>query len=289
MTVDVSYFSLASLISLGLFLAIIIPRAVLHVMHVLAGLVTRKPVPVDRWLIAIALSILICVGLGVAGDVSQRARNMASSTEAVALSFLLFATPALLQVLRAFTHRRLRIISLFSRVLVALAVLSLPASMAIPTAAVLQATSVPGGAPADNPAAALANAGYFTDSEPVNDPDDYPIATFLMQNAIWTGTVPIHLTRHQHFYSEIPVYTSFWLDQTTDVLSFEASDVFGVVVSPITHVRANWAISSAVLLYKTLCAVVLLAITFDPLLSPLVEMLRKRFRRRTINKTASAD
>ena len=286
MAVDVSYFSLASLISLALFLALIVPRSLAHVGHLLTGLVTRKPVPVDRWLIGIALAILACVGLAAAGDLSVRARDMAASSEAVAFSFLLFATPALLQVLRAFAHRRTRTISLFSRLLVALAVLSLPASMAIPTAAVLQATAAPvgqpGGAPADNPAAGLANAGYFTDSEPVNDPDDYPIATYLMRNANWTGTIPdLRLTRHLHFYREIPVYTAFWLDQTTDILSFEATDVFGVEVSPIAHVRANWAISLAVLLYKTLCAVVLLAITFDPLWSPLAEALQERFRRRT--------
>jgi hypothetical protein len=285
MTIDVSYFSLASLISLALFLAIIVPRAILHVANLLAGGLTGRAVRPDRWLVAIAVAILLCIGFGVAGVFSQSARDLAASSEAVALSFLLFATPALLQVLRAFAHRRARTISLFSQVLVVLAVISLPASMAIPTAAVLQATAAPtgqpGGAPADNPAAALANSRYFTDSEQVNDPDDYPIATYLARSASWNGTIPrVEGIRHQHFYRQIPIFTSFWLDQTTDVLSFEATDVFGVVVSPITHVRANWAISLAVLLYKTLCAVVLVALTFDPLLAPLVAGVQRMFRRR---------
>ena len=285
MIIDVSYFSLASLISLALFLAIIIPRAVLHVANLLAGRLTGRVVAVDRWLVGIAVAILFCVAFGGAGVLSQQARDLASSSEAVALSFLLFATPALLQVLRAFAHRRTRTVSLFSQVLVVLAVISLPASMAIPTAAVLQATSAPtgqpGGAPYDNPAAALANSRYFTDSEPVNDPDDYPIATYLSQNASWTIVAPrLQGVRHQHFYRQIPIFTSFWLDQTTDVLSFEATDAFGVLVSPITHVRANWAMSLAVLLYKILCAVVLVALTFDPLVAPLVVGVQRMFRHR---------
>ena len=285
MTIDVSYFSLASLLSLALFMAIIIPRSLIHVANLLAGRITGRAVQADRWLVAIVIAILLCVGFGVAGVLSQRARDLANSSEAVALSFLLFATPALLQVLRAFAHRRARTISLFSQVLVVLAVISLPASMAIPTAAVLQATAAPtgqpGGAPYDNPAAALANSRFFTDSEPVNDPDDYPIATFLSRNASWSGEVPrLEGVRHQHFYRQIPVFTSFWLDQTTDVLSFEATDAFGVLVSPITHVRANWAMSLAVLLYKTLCAVVLIALTFDPLVAPLVVGVQRLFRHR---------
>jgi len=285
MTIDVSYFSLASLVSLALFLTIVVPRAILHVSNLLAGRLTGRAVRVDRWLVAIAVAILCCIGFGAAGVFSQSARDLAASSEAVALSFLLFATPALLQVLRAFAHRRARTISLFSQALVVLAVLSLPASMAIPTAAVLQATAAPtgqpGGAPADNPAAALANSRFFTDSEPVNDPDDYPIATYLARNASWNGPIPrIEGIRHQHFYRQVPIFTSFWLDQTADVLSFEATDAFGVLVSPITHVRANWAISLAVLLYKTLCAVVLVALTFDPLLAPLVAGVQRMFRRR---------
>jgi hypothetical protein len=134
MTIDVSYFSLASLISLALFLAIMVPRAGLHVANLLAGRLTGRAVPVDRWLVAIVVSVLLCIGFGVAGLMSQKARDLASSSEAVALSFLLFATPALLQVLRAFAHRRAKTISAFSQMLVVLAVLSLPASMAIPTA-----------------------------------------------------------------------------------------------------------------------------------------------------------
>jgi hypothetical protein len=287
MIIDVSYFSLASLISLGLFLAIIVPRSVVHVAGLLAGRITGRAVHADRWLIAIAVAILVCLGFGLVGVLSQSARDLANSSEAVALSFLLFATPALLQVLRAFAHRRARTISLFSQVLVVLAVISLPASMAIPTAAVLQATAAPtgqpGGAPYDNPAAALANSRYFTDSEPVNDPDDYPIATYLSQNASWSIVAPrLQGVRHQHFYRQIPIFTAFWLDQTTDVLSFEATDTFGVLVSPITHVRANWAISLAVLLYKTLCAVVLIALTFDPLVAPLVLGVHRMFRRREV-------
>jgi hypothetical protein len=285
MTIDVSYFSLASLISLALFLAIIIPRAVAHVANLLAGRLTGRAVRADRWLVAITVAILFCIGFGVAGVLSQQARDLANSSEAVALSFLLFATPAVLQVLRAFAHRRMKTISLFSQVLVVLAVISLPASMAIPTAAVLQATAAPvgqpGGARADNPAAALADSHYFTDSEAVNDPDDYPIATFLARNASWSGTVPrLQGVRHQHFYRQIPIFTSFWLDQTTDVLSFEATDAFGVLVSPITHVRANWAMALAVLLYKTLCAVVLVALTFDPLWAPLGSAIQRTFHRR---------
>ena len=67
LTIDVSYFSLASLVSLALFLAIIIPRSLVHVVNLLAGRIGGRAVQADRWLIAIVVAILLCVGFGVAG------------------------------------------------------------------------------------------------------------------------------------------------------------------------------------------------------------------------------
>ena len=62
MTIEVSYFSLASIFALIVFLSIMIPRALFHLGHVIVGRLTRRPVSVDRWLVAIAFSILLCAG-----------------------------------------------------------------------------------------------------------------------------------------------------------------------------------------------------------------------------------
>ena len=60
------------------------------------------------------------------------------------------------------------------------------------------------------------------------------------------------------------------------MLTFDATDTFGILVSPITHVRANWAFSLAVFGYKLLCALVLVAVTFDAVLRPIGERIRRR-------------
>ncbi len=281
MAIEVSYFSLASIIALALFLAIITPRSIFHLGRVMVSALARKPVQADGWLVGIALSILLCAGLGVAtGLFTDRARSLMNSSEAVVLTFLFFAAPAVFQVLRAWTIGRTRKGGRWSHALVALAILSLPASMAIPTAALLQATASTagqtGGAPSDNPAAGLANERYFTDSERVNDPEDYPIAAILQDDFSWTHTfAAAHGIRGENFYREIPIFTAFWFDQTANVLTFEVTDTFGVVISRISHVRANWGFCLAVLLYKLLCAVVLVAVTFDVIWRPLVSSVQK--------------
>ena len=279
MTVDVSYFSLASLAALAGFVVIMIPRALVYLGRVIVMALTGRREPVDHWLVAIALSALACAGLAVAaGPYADRAHRMLDNSEAVTLAFLLFAAPAVLQVLRAWSNARAKRAKVLSQALVLLAIMSLLASMAIPTAALLQATAAPaGGPPADNPAAGVVDERYFTDNEVANDPEDYPIADYLDRNFSWRRTFPAPAgSRGQNFYREIPTFTAFWVDQTANMLSFDATDTFGVIVGRITHVRANWAFSLVVFLYKLLCALVLVAVTYDVLLKPLAERLRSR-------------
>jgi hypothetical protein len=275
-TADISYFSLASIAALIAFVAIMIPRALFHLARKLLG----GSEPADRWLIAIAVSALACIGLGVVMAVwSDRAHRMLDASGAVTLTFLLFAAPAVLQVLRAWRSRHAKRVKLLSHALVLLAILSLPASMAIPTAALMQATALASAAapaPPDHPSAAVVDERFFTDNEVANDPEDYPAAAFLEQNFTWRHTFAPHpRMRGVNFYREIPTFTAFWFDQTTNMLSFDATDTFGVLISRIAHVRANWAFSLAVFVYKLLCALVLVAVTFDNLLAPLLVRARR--------------
>lgn len=281
MTVDVSYFSLASIAALLGFVLIMIPRALYYLGRVVLNALTGRREPVDGWLVAVALSTLACIGLGLAMALySDRAHTLLNHSGAVTLSFLLFAAPAVAQVLRAWSNARARKVKALSHALVLLAIVSLPASMAIPTAALLQATAAPAGqsgAPlSSNPATSIVDGQYFTDNEVANDPEDYPVAAYLDQNFSWRRTFAPHpRMRGQNFYREIPTFTAFWLDQTTNMLTFDATDTFGVLVSRITHVRANWAFSLAVFLYKLLCALVLVAVTFDTILRPLADRLHR--------------
>lgn len=280
-TIEASYFSLASIAALVVFLAIMAPRALLHTAAAIIGRLTGRPAPVDRWLVAIAVFMLLCAGLAVgAGMFNTKAHSLLNQSESVTLSFLFFALPSVLQVARAWFNSRARHALGLSHVLVALAVLSLPAAMAIPTAALLQAqaspTGQPAAAPADNPAAAVVNERYFTDNEVANDPEDYPIATFLGRNLTWSQTfAPDPTLMGRNFYKDVPLFTGFWFDQTADVLTFEATDTFGALVSRITYVRANWAFSLAVFLYKLLCALVLVAVSFDAFIGPLAARFRR--------------
>lgn len=281
MTIDISDFSIASLVALVLFLGAMIPRSVAHLALVVAR---GKTDDADPWLLAIAAAILACVALGAGMALfSARAHSLVQDTEAVSLAFLLFAVPAVLQVLRAWRGKHRREVKALSGGLVALAILSLPASMAIPTAALLQAAvPAPGEtAPADNPAAAIANERFFTDSEVVNDPADYPIAAYLDRNLSWRGTLPgVPAPHGRNFYREIPAFTAFWFDQTATVLTFDATDTFGVLISRLTHVRANLAFSLMVFLYKLMCAVVLVAVSFDAVLAPGARALGRAVSRR---------
>ncbi len=112
-----------------------------------------------------------------------------------------------------------------------------------------------------------------------NDPEDYPVATWLAQNLTWRRQTTLHHGSFGYgFYREIPTFTAFWFDQTATVLTFDATDTFGVIVARITHVRANWSISLMVFLYKLLCAVVLVAVSFDTLLAPLALSLARAVR-----------
>ncbi len=279
MQVAVSYFSLMSLAALGLFLLVMIPRALFHLLAWALSPITRKPPERDPWLAAIGAAFLVCAGLSAAGALfNQSAKDIAAAYESVTFAFLLFAAPAVLQVLRAWANVHAKKVKALSHALVALAILSLPASMAIPTAALLQSTEPAAAAPADNPAAALADERYFTDNEVANDPQDYPIATWLQDNFTWRGETDAP-ARGKGFYREIPTYTAYWFDQTTNALSFEGTDTFGVMVSRITHVRANVAFSAAVFIYKLLCALVLVAVVFNVLFGPLASRLQKTSRR----------
>ena len=270
MTVEVSYFSLTCLLALGVFLAIMVPRSLFHLGHVVVSRLTRRPEPIDGWLLGIAVSMLVCAALALAAALdNNRAQDILNRSAAPLLSLLFFALPAVLQVLRAWANNHAKTSRALSHVLVALAIVSLPASMAVATAALLQSTAT-SAATSDSPAAALADDRYFTDSEMANDPADFPIAAYLAQNLTLGYTVPPDLrVRGLKIYRQIPTFTAFWIDQTTDVLSFEASDCFGVLVSPITFVRDEWAIEAAVFGYKLLCALVLVAVSFDTILAPL--------------------
>jgi len=280
-TIEASYFSLASIAALVVFLGIMAPRALWHTGAAIIGQLTGKPAPVDRWLVAIAVSMLLCAGLAVGtGVFNTRAHDLVGQSEAVTLSFLFFALPSVLQVARAWFNSRARQARGLSHVLVALAVLSLPAAMAIPTSALLQAQASPTGqatvVPADNPAAAIVNERFFTDNEVANDPEDYPIAIFLEQNLTVTHTFGPHPgLLGGNVLKDIPLFTGFWFDQTADVLTFEATDTFGALVSRITYVRANLAFSLAVFLYKLLCALVLVAVSFDAFIGPLAARFRR--------------
>ena len=275
MTVEVSYFSLICLLALGVFLAIMVPRSLFHLGHVVVSRLVGRPTPIDGWLLGIAVSMLVCAALALAAALdNNRAQDILNRSAAPLLSLLFFALPAVLQVVRAWANKHARSARAMSHVLVALAIVSLPASMAVATAALLQSTAAVSPT-LDSPAAALADDRYFTDSEMANDPADFPIATFLEQNATLSYAVPPDLRlRGLRIYRQIPTFTAFWIDQTTDVLSFEASDCFGVVVSPITFVRDEWAIEAAVFVYKLLCALVLVAVSFDAILAPLFVRLR---------------
>jgi hypothetical protein len=287
MTVDISYFSIASILALIVFIAIMIPRSLFHAGHVVFTSFSSKKAPADRWLVAIAVSFLVCLGLSLAtGLFNARAHTLLDDYESVTLSFLFFAAPAVLQVLRAWMNSRTKKARVLSHLLVALAILSLPASMAVPTAALLQSTAdaapQPAAAGAITPVTSLMDERYFTDSEIANDPDDYPIAAFLNANFSWSHTFsPGRRMMGQNFYREIPTFTAFWFDQTANALSFEATDTFGVLVSPITHVRANVGFSLAVFLYKLLCGLVLVAVSFDAVIGPLAGYVGRIRRKRS--------
>ncbi len=279
MVIAVSYFSLASMAALALFLLIMIPRALFHTGAVLVGAMTRKPPPRDPWLIAIGFSFMVCALLAaLTARYNSSARNLADTYESVTFAFLLFAAPAVLQVLRAWANVHAKKVMVLSHALVALAILSLPASMAIPTAALLQSTTQV--APANNPAASVADGDYFTDNEVANDPVDYPIATWIQNNLVWQRTFAIDPTmKGQNFYRQVPTYTAYWFDQTANALTFEATDTFGILVSRITHVRANLAFSAAVFLYKLMCGIVLVAVAFNVIFGPMAGRLHKTDRR----------
>lgn len=287
MTVAISDFSTASIAALIVFIAVMIPRAVFHLLLVLWRAPMRKSLNADGWLLAIAAAFLVCAALGGVGAIfNARALSLLDRSNAVALTFVVFALPAVLQVMRAWANKHAKKSVVLSHSLVALAILSLPASMAIPTAALLQsqmltqpaaATAQP--MPADNPAAAFANDRFFTDNEVANDPVDYPIATWLSENLTWRADIPDAPMPGRYFYREIPLFTDFWIDQTTSAVTLDAADTFGVIVGRLTHVRANLPFSAVVFLYKLLCTLVLAAVTYDILLRPIVEGA-SRMRRR---------
>ncbi len=281
MDTQISYFSLASLAALVVFLAVMIPMALWHLARAMGGVFGRKDKSVDPWLVAIGLSTLLCAALVAAVAIySDRTQRLLNASAALTFAFLFFALPAVFQVLRAWSSQHGHKAQVLSHPLVLLAILSLPASMAIPTAALMRATQAvqPMAAPADNPAAAVVDERFFTDSEIVNDPVDYPVAQFLQRYATLTLPPPAPGARghRRSFLREIPMFTAFWFDQTTNMLTFDATDTFGVLVSRIAHVRANWAFSIAVFGYKLLCALVLVAVTFDVLLRPIGERIRRR-------------
>ena len=300
MTVDVSWFSIISILALAVFMGVMIPRAMIHVAALGAGAASGRKTEPDRWLIAIAAAFLICASLGgVTAFFNANAQALLDRSEAVALSFLLFAAPAVLQVLRAWSNAHRHKAGVQSHALVALAILSLPASMAIPTATLMQsrapetaqvvaaaAPAAPGvvlavQAPAmarqlaDNPAAAVASDRFFTDNEVANDPTDYPVAAWLARCCTVAVQVPTDRVG-EAFVRHVPTFTAYWIDQTTQALSLDATDAFGVMISRITHVRSKWAMDAAVLLYKLLCALVVVAVSYDNLIRPLAERTRAK-------------
>ena len=284
MDARISDFSLASMAALVVFLGVMIPWSLWHMLRSASRALGSKGPPADPWLTAIGVTTLACVALG--GGValySDRTQRLLNASAALTIALLFFALPAVFQVLRAWSSQHGHKARVLSHPLVLLAILSLPASMAIPTAALMRATDVvlPVTAPADNPAAAFVDERFFTDSEIVNDPEDYPAAQVLQRYA--TVTLPAAPSRPGHrrgFLRQIPIYAAFWIDQTTNMLTFDATDTFGILVSPITHVRANWAFSLAVFGYKLLCALVLVAVTFDAVLRPIGEGIRRRGSRK---------
>jgi hypothetical protein len=280
MPLDVSYFSLASIAALGVFILVIIPRSLWHLASVGVRLVARRPAGADLWLVLIGAAALVCGGLGwVMAAHTDRAERLLNASAAATFAFLFFATPAVLQVMRAWANGHREKITARGRLMVLLAVLSLPASMAIPTAALMRAAAAAGPdaapIPADNPAAGLADARFFTDSEIANDPEDYPAARWLEQTLSWRAPPPGGAKEVTSFVREVPTFTAFWFDQTTNMLSFDAADAFGVLISPITHVRANVGFSLMVWAYKLLCALILVAVTFDAFLRPLADRIRR--------------
>jgi hypothetical protein len=289
MAVEVSWFAIASIVALGIFMVAIIPRALGHLAAVAGRLVLRRRAEADPWLIAIAGVVLVCAGLVVGmAAFADRAQRLLHASAAVTFAFLFFALPAVLQVLRAWGRHHAHRPQVLSHLLVALAVLSLPASMAFPTAALMQATqgpapaSAPAGAGAGaNPIAAYADGTYFTDNGVANDPVDYPAAAFLERDLSWHVVQPAPRPGHRHsFYRDIPAFTAFWFDETTNMLAFDAPNSFGVLISRITNVPANWAFALAVEGYKLLCALVLVAVTFDVFLRPMADRIRRVRRRR---------
>ena len=286
MTIEASDFSLICIGAMILFLGIMAPRALFHLGQVTVGAVAGDRPRVDRWLIAIAVSILLCTGLWLGtGLFNAKAHTLLDRYDLVALSFLFFAAPSGLQIARAWFNSRHREAGGLNHALVALAILALPASMAIPTAALMEAVAAPQdqAAASDNPASGVANAQFFTDNEVANDPVDYPIAAYLQANFSGSYTVaPPPGMVGLNFYRHIPVFTAFWLDETTDVLSFEATDTFGAIVSRITYVRANWAFSLAVFLYKLLCGFALLAVSFDAFIAPFVTLVSRARHHRPV-------
>ena len=284
MDIQISYFSLASLLALAIFLIVMIPRSLLHLVRAAGGLFGARGERADPWLTAIGLITLLCVALVVAVEVySDRTQKLLNASAFLTIAFLFFALPAVFQVLRAWSSQHGHKALVLSHPLVLLAILSLPASMAIPTAALMRATRVvaPAAAPADNPAAAIVDERFFTDSEIVNDPVDYPVAQFLQRYAtVSVPAPPRGQGLHPSLLRQIPMFTAFWFDQTTNMLTFDSTDTFGLLISRIAHVRANFAFSAAVFGYKLLCALVLVAVTFDALLKPIGERVRRRAKPR---------
>ena len=282
MDTQLSYFSLASLIALALFLGLIIPQSLWHLARGAGRVFGRKDRSVDPWLVAIGLITLVCAGMVVVVTIySDRTQRLLNTSAALTIAFLFFALPAVLQVFRAWSSQHGHKAQVLSHPLVLLAILSLPASMAIPTAELMRTTQAvqPQAVRADNPSAAIVDDRFFTDSEFVNDPVDYPAARFLQQYATLTVPLPLGPSRHGHrrnVLRTIPIFTAFWFDQTTNMLTFDAADSFGVLVSPISHVRANWAFSLVVWLYKLLCGLILVAVTFDTVLRPIGQRIRGR-------------
>ena len=121
MPVAVSYFSIASMAALVLFLGIMIPRALFHLGLLGLGVFTRKRPANDPWLTAIGITFLICAGLAAAGTAfNANAKSLAASYESVTLAFLLFAAPAVLQVMRAWANVHAKQVKVLSHALVAL-------------------------------------------------------------------------------------------------------------------------------------------------------------------------
>jgi hypothetical protein len=287
---EVSYFSIASLVALALFLAVMLPRALVHFGAIAFRAAVGKPAAADGWLIAIAAALLLCAALATSAAVFKaHARTLLDRSNVATIAFLFFASPAVLQVLRAWDNRRVKTIKPLGHTLVALAVLSLPASLGVPTAALLHATEATTEATAPAPpapAASLAaparyNDRYFTDNEYVNDPGDYPIAQFLEQNlTLRIAADARQASPGRDTYRQIPSYTAFWVDQTLHAVSLAATDAFGVIVGKITNVRANLPFSFAVFLYKLLCTLVLATVTFDAVLRPVVDSAQRWRRKR---------